>query len=141
MVNNGSSVSATQVVNFEERLQTIREGQIKMYAYDAVGGVWARSPLVPYPPSPLTSVFHNVLPLPDHTAPAVQFPSRTCNTAIIRASGNNADVVYLGGNLVSDVNGYELEPGEAVIVCVSNLNLLYAIPTVDNDSLRWLVVI
>lgn len=141
MVNKGSSVAATQVVNVSESLRQVREGQIKMFAYDQTGATWAKYPLIPYQPAPLTTIAHDVLPLPSAAGPAVRFPNVTCNTAILKASRGNAGVVWIGGSLVSNVNGYELDPGECVAVSVSNLNLLYALPEVNADSVRYLVVV
>jgi len=136
MVNYGSSVAAAEVINFVERLELIREGQIKNYLYD--GATWVRSPLIPLPPAPLTTVSQGAIAVSNIAI--TPFPATVCNTVMIKASRDNTGLIYIGGAGVTNVNGYELEPSESIVINVVNLNLLFATADVLNERVRWLVV-
>jgi hypothetical protein len=138
MVNEGSSAAAAEVVNFVERLELIREGQMKNYLYDSATLSWVRAPLVPPASAPMGSILQGAVTLSNIAA--TQFPAQACNTILIKASRDNTGVVYIGGAGVSNLNGYELEPSESIEVNVSNANLIYAISEVLSEKVRWLVV-
>lgn len=135
-MNEGSSTAAAEVINSVERIELIREGQVKEFVYN--GSAWVRKPLVSPPSAPLTAIAHNVLTVSNTMITA--FPSQACNTVVLKASRNNTGVIYIGGSGVSDVNGYELEPSEAITLNIANVNLLSAIAEVNGEKVKWLVV-
>jgi len=136
MANNGSSSAALEVTNIVERVELIREGQMKNYVYN--GTTWVRAPLVPQPPAPLTSVIQGVLTVSN--VALTPFPAQACNSVLIKAARDNTGVIYVGGAGVSNVNGYELEPSESIVMNISNVNLLNAIAEVLNEKIRWMVI-
>jgi hypothetical protein len=136
MANEGSSTAAAEIVNTLERLELIREGQVKEFVYNGV--TWVRKPLVPYPPLPLTAIAHGVLTVAGGSI--VPFPAQPCNTVVLKASRDNIGVIYIGSPTVSDLNGYELEPSEAISLNISNVNLLSAVAEVAGEKVKWLVV-
>lgn len=136
MTNQGSSFAAAEVINFLERLELIREGQIKNYLYD--GATWVRSPLVPSPPAPLTLVSQGAVTVSN--VAITPFPAAVCNTIMVKASRDNTGVIYIGGAGVSNTNGYELEPSESIVINIINLNLLFAVAEVLNEKVRWMVI-
>lgn len=136
MGNQGSSIAAAEVINFVERLELIREGQVKNYLFN--GATWVRAPLVPNPPAPMTAVIQGVVPVSNvMTTP---FPAQACNSVMLKASRDNVGVIYVGGAGVSNLNGYELEPSESIVMNISNVNLLFAVSEILGENVRWLVV-
>jgi hypothetical protein len=136
MTNGGSSSAALEVTNIVERVELLREGQIKNFVYD--GTTWVRAPLVPYPSAPMTSVIQGVVTVSNVTL--TPFPSQACNSVLIKGARDNTGVIYVGGAGVSNLNGYELEPSESIVMNISNVNLLNAVAEVLNEKVRWLVI-
>jgi len=136
MTNSGSSSAALEVTNIVERVELLREGQMKNFVYN--GTTWVKAPLVPYPPAPLTSVIQGVLAVSNIAV--TPFPAQACNSVLIKASRDNTGIIYVGGAGVSNLNGYELEPSESIVMNISNVNLLNAVAEVLNEKIRWMVV-
>jgi hypothetical protein len=138
MSNQGSSVAAMEVVNFLERLELIREGQIKPYLYDSTTATWVKAPLVPRPSAPLTTLAHGAVAVSN--VAITSFPDQACNTVLLKASRDNTGIIYIGGAAVSNLTGYELEPSESITLNISNVNLLSAVSEVLNEKVRWMVI-
>jgi hypothetical protein len=103
-----------------------------------VSATWVKSPLVPYPSAPLTTLAHGVLAVSNVTI--TPFPSQACNTVLLKGARDNTGVIYIGGATVSNLTGYELEPSESIVLNISNVNLLSAVSEVLNDKVRWMVI-
>lgn len=69
----------------------------------------------------------------------VQGPDIPCENVLIKAPLANTGIVYVGGNDVSSVVGYPLEAGNAVLLPINNINLIYYVGTVAADSLRYIL--
>lgn len=72
---------------------------------------------------------------------AVRGPDQGAHLVSFTAHPDNTDVVWLGDNEAGDVssaNGYPLNPGEAVALQVSNLNLLWFDADVNGEKVCWL---
>ena len=72
---------------------------------------------------------------------AVQGPATTGNVAV-KALTNNAGLVYVGNDGANDVtsaNGFELAPGEGVVIDKS-LSVLWFDAATNGDKLSWLIL-
>jgi hypothetical protein len=71
---------------------------------------------------------------------AVQGPATSGISIAIKALANNAGLVYVGNDAAGDVtsaNGFELAPGEGVVVNKS-LSTLWFDAATNGDKLSWL---
>lgn len=71
---------------------------------------------------------------------AVQLPSALARRFHIKASFTNSVAVWLGPNTVTVGGGYQLMPGESVLVPLelTNLNVLFAIASVAAQAVTYL---
>ena len=65
-----------------------------------------------------------------------QLPDNDCKHADIMANLSNTGVVYIGIAGVSATTGIALYAGDVYSVDIENTQLLYALPTVDNEDLN-----
>jgi hypothetical protein len=73
---------------------------------------------------------------------AVQGPSTVGPHVAVKALTNNAGLVYIGNDAAGDVtsaNGFELAPGEGVVVNKS-LDAFWFDSATNGDKLSWLVM-
>ena len=70
------------------------------------------------------------------TDSAVVLATRPCKHADIMANLSNTGIIYIGASGVSATTGIALYPGDVYSVDVENTNLLYALPTVDNEDIN-----
>ena len=65
-----------------------------------------------------------------------RLPDNDCKHADIMANISNTGVVYIGITGVSATTGIALYAGDVYSVDVENTQLLYALPTVDNEDIN-----
>ena len=65
-----------------------------------------------------------------------QLSANACKHADIMANISNTGIVYIGASGVSATTGIALYPGDVYSVDIENTNLLYALPTVDNEDIN-----
>ena len=65
-----------------------------------------------------------------------QLPDNDCKHADIMANLSNTGVVYIGIAGVSATTGIALYAGDVYSVDIENTQLLYALPTVDNEDIN-----
>ena len=65
-----------------------------------------------------------------------QLSANACKHADIMANTSNTGIVYIGASGVSATTGIALYPGDVYSVDIENTNLLYALPTVDNEDIN-----
>lgn len=66
---------------------------------------------------------------------------KTPNGVFIRGLTGNTGVVYVGNDGAGDVaatNGYELDKGQAIYICVANLKDLWFDAATNGDKLCWI---
>ena len=61
-----------------------------------------------------------------------------CRGAMVRAIAGNVAVIYLGGLLVTQGNGFEMSPGDVVSIGLSDLSNLWIVFSSDGDAARIL---
>lgn len=135
MANAGSPISAANVVNYGELIWMIREGQIKTFLYDPENADWVRAPLRPavsQSPTGFGSGSIEVSNVSITNLPDVQVCSVT-----LKARSTNTGSVYIGGNNVSNVSGYELRAGDSLKVSIDNLNKIFVVGTSIGDRLDY----
>jgi hypothetical protein len=74
---------------------------------------------------------------------AVAGPDQVSDLVAFKADPDNTNPVFLGNDGAGDVtldNGYPLEPGEQVIVQVSNLQDLRFDSVTDGEKIAWLLL-
>jgi len=137
MVNKGSPLSALNIVNLNELIWKIREGEIKVFVYDEDSEQWVRlTSRLPVPKSP-TNIDTGQIVVPHASTP---LGSGEIVSVILRASNKNSGVVYVGTSGVSDAVGYPLEPGETIALNIDNLNKIYLFAQVSGDIVRYMYV-
>ena len=65
-----------------------------------------------------------------------QFPDHDCKHADIMANLSNTGVIYIGVSGVGATTGIALYAGDVYSVDIENTQLLYALPTVDNEDIN-----
>ena len=65
-----------------------------------------------------------------------RLPDNNCKHVDIMANLSNTGIVYIGITGVSATTGIALYPGDVYSVDIENTQLLYALPTVDNEDLN-----
>ena len=65
-----------------------------------------------------------------------QLPDNACKHADIMANLSNTGIVYIGITGVSATTGIALYAGDVYSVDIENTQLLYALPTVDNEDIN-----
>ena len=65
-----------------------------------------------------------------------QLSDNDCKHADIMANINNTGIVYIGITGVSATTGIALYAGDVYSVDIENTQLLYALPTVDNEDIN-----
>ena len=65
-----------------------------------------------------------------------QLPTGTCKEAFLQADEDNTGYIMIGGSGVGDNQGMKLNPGDTLILNVSNTNVLYAKGSANNQNLR-----
>jgi hypothetical protein len=71
---------------------------------------------------------------------AVVGTTESGNLFAIKAHPDNTDVIWVGNDGADDVssaNGFPLEPGETIVLNVSNLNKLYFDADVSGEKVCW----
>lgn len=66
-------------------------------------------------------------------------PHLMTNGIVVKALATNVADVWIGGSGVTVGNGFELEPGAALVFTVVNLNTLYVIGANHTDKVCWSV--
>lgn len=70
---------------------------------------------------------------------AVQMASNALvNGVIVQALSANVTSIYVGTSSVSSSNGFELQPGQATSVGVSNTNAVWVVSTTNGDKVCWI---
>ena len=64
------------------------------------------------------------------------FPDNDCKHVDIMANISNTGIVYIGITGVSATTGIALYAGDVYSVNIENTQLLYALPTVDNEDIN-----
>lgn len=72
------------------------------------------------------------------TGSAVALPDLVVGEFILKALKANTINVYIGPAGITIGTGYELAPGEAVVLDNSNLNQIYVIASTTGASVCWL---
>lgn len=72
------------------------------------------------------------------TASAVALASNACRKALIKALVANTINVYVGASGITTGTGYELAPGEAVNLDITNTNLVFVIASTTGASVSWI---
>jgi len=134
MVNKGSPVSALNIVNINELIWRIREGEIKVYVYDEESGQWVRMPSRAKVAKPPSQLYTNRKTIPRSPTP---LGSGEVVSVIIKAENTNSGAIYFGSSGVSDATGYSLQPGEVIAVDIDNLNKIYLFAEVSGDAVRY----
>jgi hypothetical protein len=125
MANTGSAISAANILNYGEIVWIIREGQIKNFLYDPEVANWVKSPLRPavaQSPSGFNAGSVQV-----SNTEIIRLPEMSIRKVTLKSRSTNTGAMYIGGNGVSNVSGYELSPGESVVVEIDNLEKIYVI--------------
>jgi hypothetical protein len=65
-----------------------------------------------------------------------RLPDNACKHADIMANLSNTGVIYIGITGVSATTGIALYAGDVYSVDIENTQLLYALPTVDNEDIN-----
>jgi len=65
-----------------------------------------------------------------------QLPDNDCKHADIMANISNTGIVYIGITGVAATTGIALYAGDVYSVDIANTELLYALPTVDNEDIN-----
>ena len=139
MSNNGSPNALLSVINDVERVNIIKEGQIKTFVKDTDTGDWVAAENVPELPGPYGSVVTGGITVADSVA---QLSSVPVDGVELQASSNNSGIIYIGASSsLTSSNGYELPPGGVKYFPISNLNMLYAMADVNGDKLKYVGVV
>jgi hypothetical protein len=72
------------------------------------------------------------------TATAAALASNACRKALIKALVANSINVYVGPSGITTSTGYELGPGEAVTLDITNTNLVFVIASTTGASVSWI---
>ena len=72
------------------------------------------------------------------TATAAALATHECVQIIVKALSSNSIPVYVGPSTVTASNGYELAPGDWVIVEVEKAEFVYVIAATTGASVCWL---
>lgn len=70
----------------------------------------------------------------------VQLATNAAVSVTVRAKVTNTNLVYLGGSGVTAANGYDLSPGEAVSLDVTNTNSVWVDAATNGDSVSYVWV-
>lgn len=120
-MNRGSPYSKRRVANLLELVWKIREGEIREFLWDEDNEVWARAPLIPYPPRPLDYVSFrrlSISPTSTSTIPSVPDNVQAMQVVIKSEYGNEPDIrVFLSGD---EDNYFEMVPGEVLYLSTSD---------------------
>ena len=65
-----------------------------------------------------------------------RLPDNACKHADVMASISNTGIVYIGITGVSATTGIALYAGDVYSIDIENTELLYALPTVDNEDIN-----
>ena len=65
-----------------------------------------------------------------------RLPDNNCKHADIMANISNTGIIYIGITGVSATTGIALYPGDVYSVDIENTQLLYALPTNDNEDIN-----
>ena len=68
------------------------------------------------------------------TAGGTALASNACKEATVKNLLSNSNIIWVGITGVSASNGYELNPGEALTLKVSNTNLIYCLSASGNQT-------
>jgi hypothetical protein len=69
---------------------------------------------------------------------SVQFGTNTTKSIVVKASTSNTGVVYVGGSVVSVINGFPLLAGDTISIDISNSDIIWIDSSVNGDSVNWL---
>jgi len=65
-----------------------------------------------------------------------QLPTQACKEAFLQADESNTGYIMIGGTGVGDNQGMKLNPGDTLVLSVSNTNVLYAWGSAADQNLR-----
>lgn len=71
------------------------------------------------------------------TNTAVQLSNQACSAVIVQALAANAGNVVIGDSSVTTANGFQLQPGQAAGIAISNVNKLY-VNGIAGDGVCWI---
>lgn len=60
------------------------------------------------------------------------------NGVIVQALSANTSSIFVGTSTVSSTNGFELQPGQATSVAVSNTNAVWIVSVTNGDKVCWI---
>ena len=80
-----------------------------------------------------TAVVHFQASIPT-TAGGTALASNACKEATVKNLLSNSNIIWVGVNGVTSSTGYELNPGEALTLKVSNTNLIYCLSASGSQS-------
>jgi hypothetical protein len=136
MANEGSPLSNINVNHVTERLQQIREGQVKLFVQNGAAE-WV----------PAQAASEQALPFSEQSSGGITISTATItqlspdlpvDAAILQASNNNAGLIYFGGSSFTRDTAFELPPGATVKVAVANLNQIYVLADSVGDKMKYL---
>lgn len=73
------------------------------------------------------------------TASAAPLVTQECIQIIVKALSTNTISVFIGNSGVTTANGFELAPGDWVVVEVEKAEFLYVIASTTGASVCWLI--
>lgn len=102
---------------------------------DATNGAWANVKALPAQPT--TEV--NGQTTGTTAGTAVQLASHSLiNGVIVQALSTNTTSIYIGTSSVSSSNGFELQPGQATSVAVSDTDAVWIVSSTNGDKVCWI---
>lgn len=137
MANEGSSLSNLNVNHVTERVQNIREGQVKLFVQDA-SGEWvaaraASEQLLPFATPTIGGV---AISTGAATQVAEDVPA---DVVMLQASNLNTGLIYIGEESLARGTAFELPPGATITLAISNLNQIYALADETGDKLKYII--
>lgn len=74
------------------------------------------------------------------TGTAAALPSNACKKVTLKANTANTITIYIGPTGVTTSTGLALDPGESVVIEVSNTNLIFTVASTTGAGYSWIAV-
>lgn len=74
------------------------------------------------------------------TGTAAALPANACKKVTLKANTANTITIYIGPTGVTTSTGLALDPGESVVIEVSNTNLIFTVASTTGAGYSWIAV-
>lgn len=63
-----------------------------------------------------------------------------CRAVIVKSISANAGIIYIGNSTAASSTGYDLDPGESVMIMIDNVSKIYAVGASAGDDLCYMAL-